>query len=75
MTQEYDTTTERGSGFQGLGGGAYQQAFCNSARIALLATISYPFTLPAVSPCTKNFWQRMKISTTGISVSTDMANT
>ena len=28
------------SGFQGLGGGAYQQAFCNSARIALLATIS-----------------------------------
>ena len=37
MTQEYDTTTERSSGFQGLGGGAYQQAFCNSARIALLA--------------------------------------
>ena len=39
MTQEYDTPTERSSGFQGLGGGAYQQAFCNSARIALLATI------------------------------------
>ena len=47
MTQEYDTTTERqpqsaSSGFQGLGGGAYQQAFCNSARIALLATILSP---------------------------------
>lgn len=39
MTQEYDTTTERSSGFQGLGGGAYQQALCNSGRIALLATI------------------------------------
>ena len=39
MTQEYDTTTERSSGFQGLGGGAYQQALCNSARIALLADI------------------------------------
>lgn len=33
------------SGFRGLGGGAYQQAFCNSARIALLAMfcwILYP---------------------------------
>jgi len=39
MTQEYDTTTERSSGFQGLGGGAYQQALCNSGLIALLATI------------------------------------
>ena len=74
MTQEYDTTTERKL-FQGLGGGAYQQAFAKLSKFALLATISYPFTLPAVSPCTKNFWQRMKISTTGISVSTDMANT
>ena len=39
MTQENDTTTELCSGYQGLGGGAHQQAFCNSARIALLATI------------------------------------
>ncbi len=35
----------------------------------------YPFTLPAVSPCTKNFWQIMNTATTGTSVSTDMANT
>nr|MBQ4455226.1 hypothetical protein [Clostridia bacterium] len=32
-------TTELCSGYQGLGGGAYQQAFCNSCRMALLATI------------------------------------
>ena len=36
---------------------------------------THPFTLPAVSPCTKNRWQKMKITITGISVSTDMANT
>lgn len=35
----------------------------------------YPFTLPAVSPCTKNFWQVMNTMITGTSVSTDMANT
>ena len=39
MTQEYDTTTERSSGFQGLGGGAYQQAFAEVINDALLATI------------------------------------
>ena len=39
MTQESAITTELCSGFQGLGGGANQQAFCNSARMALLATI------------------------------------
>ena len=39
MTQEYDTTTERKLWFSGAWGGAYQLAFCNSARIALLATI------------------------------------
>ena len=37
MTQETYITTELCSGFQGLGGGANQQAFCNSARMALLA--------------------------------------
>lgn len=39
MTQEYDTTTERSSGFQGLGGGAYQQAFAEVINDALLAAI------------------------------------
>ena len=38
MTQEYDTTTERKL-FQGLGGGAYQQAFAEVINDALLATI------------------------------------
>jgi hypothetical protein len=37
MTEESIITTELRSGFQGLGGGVYQQAFCNSARMALLA--------------------------------------
>ena len=41
MTQESAITTELCSGFQGLGGGANHQAFCNSARMALLATISF----------------------------------
>ena len=36
---------------------------------------THPFTLPAVSPCTKNRWQKTKITITGMSVSTDMANT
>ena len=50
MTQEYDTTTERSSGFQGLGGGAYQQALCNSGRIALLASI-----IPRLEPYLRKF--------------------
>ena len=39
MTQENDTTTERKLWFQGLGGGAYQQAFAEVNNDALLATI------------------------------------
>ena len=39
MTQENDTTTERKLWFQGLGGGAYQQAFAEVINDALLATI------------------------------------
>ena len=39
MTQENDTTTELQLWFSGAWGRSPQQAFCNSARIALLATI------------------------------------
>ena len=43
----------------------------------LLATFpsSYPFTLPAVSPFTKNFWQEMKTMRIGSRLKTDRANT
>lgn len=40
-----------------------------------LPAASYPFTLPAVKPCTKNFWQEMKTIKIGIRLSTDSANT
>ena len=45
--------------------------------IRLLATFpsSYPFTLPAVSPFTKNFWQEMKTMRIGSRLKTDRANT
>ena len=48
---------------------------CDRMQVKKHKRKNYPFTLPAVNPCTKNFWQNMKISTTGMSVSTDMANT
>jgi len=47
MKQETYITTELCSGFQGFGGGANQQAFCNSARMALLASIILDYGLPA----------------------------
>lgn len=34
-----------------------------------------PFTLPDVKPAMKNRWKQMKRTTTGMRLSTDMANT
>lgn len=46
-----------------------------AGSIPLSPASFYPFTLPDVSPCTKKRWQVTNTITTGISVSTDMANT
>ena len=44
-------------------------------RLLAIFTSSYPFTLPAVSPFTKNFWQEMKTMRIGSRLKTDRANT
>lgn len=36
---------------------------------------NHPFTLPDVKPAMKNRWKQMKRTTTGMRLSTDMANT
>ena len=35
----------------------------------------HPFTLPDVKPAMKNLWKQTKSTTTGMRLSTDMANT
>ena len=44
-------------------------------RLLAIFTSSYPFTLPAVSPFTKNFWQEMKTMRIGSRLKTDRTNT
>ena len=44
-------------------------------RLLAIFPSSYPFTLPAVSPFTKNFWQEMKTMRIGSRLKTDRANT
>lgn len=44
-------------------------------RLLAIFTSSYPFTLPAVSPSTKNFWQEMKTMRIGSRLKTDRTNT
>ena len=41
----------------------------------LLQIVNYPFTLPAVNPCTKNFWQETNTIRIGTKLSTERANT
>lgn len=43
--------------------------------IFLINTKYHPFTLPVVSPATKNFWQKINTSSMGSKLNTDRANT
>jgi len=53
----------------------YISFFIIPSGFLLYFFLPYPFTLPAVSPFTKNFWQEMKTMRIGSRLKTDRANT